>query len=294
VGVCGQSGHLEEKAVVGQRKLLERRRLVGHLKIRKMQALRVGLSFALLIGGLGAACGSGESVSTDAPGPTPCSTLIEDTLVALEDPPDGEAACAAGDCNYQTQAGCTEAQACRPQFNATDVEVHPGCEAAGTAMSGEACTAQGDCARGLYCAGGVCRKLCCGGDWTACDAGESCIRSLEVRAGGQVISADADLCFPVGTCDPLDGSGCEDDPSRECKIVDPTGAVACAPRSDADLGDSCAPPNVCKQGMTCVGGYCVHLCRFLECAEPACGKGEGSCVRFLRDPEGIGECTLGR
>jgi hypothetical protein len=274
--------------------VLERRRVVGHLKTRKMQALRLLGSFALLVAGLAAACGGGgESVDTGPPVVT-CPELVEDDLVPLEDPPDGAAACAAGDCNYQTQAGCPEAEACRPQFNATDVEVHPGCEAAGTAMSGEACTAQGDCARGLYCAAGVCRKLCCGRDWTGCDSGESCLRNLEVRAGGQVISADVDLCFPVGTCDPLDGTGCEDEPSRECKIVDPTGAVACAPRSDAELGDSCAPPNVCKQGMTCVGGYCIKLCRFLECADPACGPDEGTCVHFLRDPEGIGECTLGR
>lgn len=259
-----------------------------------MRALRVGWWFALLIVGLAGACGGGESVSTGDPTVVTCSDLGEDTLIALEDPPDGEAACAAGDCNYQTQDGCSDDQACRPQFNATDVEVHPGCEAAGTATSGEACSGQGDCARGLYCAGEVCRKLCCGRDWTACDAGESCIRSLEVRAGGEVISADVDLCFPVGTCDPLDGSGCEDEPSRECKIVDPTGAVACAPRSDLELGDACAPPNVCKQGMSCVGGYCIKLCRFLECGEPACGAYEGTCVHFLRDPDGIGECTVGR
>jgi hypothetical protein len=242
---------------------------------------------------LGAACGSSDTASTDTPVAT-CPQLVEDTLVAPVDPPDGAAACATGDCNYQTQDGCADDEACRPQFNATDVEVHPGCEAAGAAVSGDACQVQGDCARGLYCVLGTCHKFCCGADWSACDEGESCFRSLDVKAGGKVIAAGAGLCFPVGTCDPLTGSGCEDDPSRECKIVDPTGAVACAPRSNADIGDACAPPTVCKQGLSCVGGYCTKLCAYAECAEPACSEAEGSCVHFLRDPEGVGECTLGR
>jgi hypothetical protein len=240
-----------------------------------------------------AACGGGESASTDTPVPG-CPALVVDTLVAPVGPPDGAAACAAGDCNYQTQDGCDADQACRPQFNATDVEVHPGCEAAGSAKSGEACDAQADCARGYYCTLGSCHKFCCGADWSACDDGESCFRTLDVRAGGEVISADAGLCFPVGTCDPLSGSGCEDDPTRECKIVDPTGAVACVPLSKADIGDECTPPSVCKTGLSCVGGFCTKLCAFAMCAEPACTEAEGSCVHFLRDPDGVGECTLGR
>lgn len=241
----------------------------------------------------GAACSASES-ATEPTSQTNCPKLVLDLSVPPEVAPDGAAACATGACNYQTQAGCGEDQACRPQFNATDPEVHPGCEAAGRGTAGEACNLQGDCARGLYCAAGRCRKLCCGADWSACGPSESCIRSLEVRAGGQVLPAKAGLCFPVGTCNPLDPDSCNSDLERECKIVDPTGAVACAPRSSAGPGDACAPPTVCRQGATCVGGFCVKLCAFAECAEPACSAGEGSCVHFLRDPEGVGECTLGR
>jgi hypothetical protein len=257
-----------------------------------MRARAVSLVVSVLCS-LAGACGSGTSVSNDVPEPS-CPKLVLDETLKVEDPPNGPAACDAGDCNYQTQEGCDADQACRPQFNATDVEVHPGCEPAGRAGAGDACEQQADCARGLYCALGFCRKLCCGGDWTGCDAGESCIRELDVRAGGEVISADAGLCFPVGTCDPLDPRSCDDEPDRECKIVDPTGAVACAPLSTSDLGDSCAPPSVCKQGLNCVGGVCIKLCAYEACAEPSCGDGEGSCVHFLRDPEGVGECTLGR
>ncbi len=251
----------------------------------------IGSLVLCLVVGLAGGCGTSESTTEDA---TSCPKLVLDTLHGIDDPPDGAAACGAGDCNYQTQDGCVDGQACRPQFNATDVEVHPGCEDAGTAAAGEACMGQSDCARGTYCAAGVCRKLCCGADWTGCDAGESCIRNLDVRAGGEVISAEAGLCFPVNNCDPLDSSSCADEPGRECKIVDPTGAVACAPRSTAKLGESCAPPTVCQQGATCVGELCIKLCRFEECGEPSCSEAEGTCVRFLRDPEGVGECTVAR
>jgi hypothetical protein len=76
---------------------------------------------SLLLGlfvGLSSACGSGESTTNDPGGPT-CTQLVTDDSLALEAPPDGAAACGAGDCNYQTQAGCPDDQACRPQFNAT-------------------------------------------------------------------------------------------------------------------------------------------------------------------------------
>jgi len=251
------------------------------------------LATSCLTLGLAVACGSADTTSTD-PAATGCPQLVDDETVAIESPPDGPAACATGDCNYQTQDGCADDQACRPQFNTTDPEVHPGCEPAGSAASGEACSAQGDCARGLYCAAGACHKLCCGADWTACDAGESCIRSLDVRASGQVLPAEAGLCFAVGTCDLFDPKSCADDPSRECKIVDPTGAVACAPRSNAALGDACTPPTVCQQGLNCVGGFCIKLCQFKQCGDPACAADEGDCVHFPRDPEGVGECMVGR
>ncbi len=253
---------------------------------------------AALIASLFAACGGGETAESSAPDPPGCPRLVEDLSLRVPDPPDGPAMCATGDCNYQTQEGCDDTQACRPQFNATDPEVNPGCEPAGAGESGDECSAQADCAHGYYCAvteadqPGTCRKLCCGADWSGCDAGESCIRSLSVRAGGEVIEADVDLCFPVNDCDLFDPESC-DDPSRECKIVDPVGNVACAPRSNADVGEECAPPTVCKQGLNCVGGLCVKLCAFEECGDPACSAEEGTCVHFERDPAGIGECTPG-
>lgn len=245
----------------------------------------------------GAACGNAETATTDPPAGTPqCPPIEEDFTAAPAEVPDGPAACAPGVCNYQTQEGCSEDAACRPQFNAIDPEVQPGCEpaSAGAATAGGDCQAQSDCARGYYCAEGACRKLCCGGDWTGCAVGESCLRSLQVKAGGQIVPAGVELCFPVGTCDPLDPRSCADEPGRECKIVDPTGAVACAPQSSARLGDACAPPDVCQQGLACVGGRCIKLCAYAACGEPACAPEEGTCVHFARDPAGVGECTADR
>ena len=258
-----------------------------------MRAFRpTWLPAVVLATALASACGGGEQVG-DPPTPEGCPRLAEDTTLTVPDPPDGAAECARGACNYQTQDGCAAGEACRPQFNAMDPDVSPGCEAAGDGAVGDECAAPSDCGRGLYCAEGVCRKLCCGADWSACDDGESCIRTLQVRAGGEVIDAGVDLCFPVGTCDIFDPDGCED-PQRECKIVDATGAVACAPRSNADVGDACGPPTVCKQGLSCVGGYCVKLCAYVDCASPSCSEADGACTHFERDPPGVGECTLGR
>jgi hypothetical protein len=272
---------------------------IGHLTAQSMHIFRPSLLASALLASLFAACGGSETVDESVPEPG-CPRLVEDLSLEVPEPPDGAAACAAGDCNYQTQEGCSDDEACRPQFNATDPEVNPGCEPAGTGEAGDECSGQPDCARGFYCAGevatqpGVCRKLCCGADWSACDEGESCIRSLSVKAGGEVLPAGVDLCFPVNDCDLFDPESCAGDPSRECKIVDPVGNIACAPKSNADLGDDCAPPTVCKQGLNCVGDKCVKLCAFEECGDPACTTDEGTSVHFARAPADVGECTLGR
>lgn len=268
------------------------------ISVFRMTALRHGcvLSLALL---LSPGCGSGESADESRREPG-CPELVEDLSRGPPPAPDGPAECAPGVCNYQTQQGCAEDEACRPQFTATEPGVTPGCEPAGSGEAGDECDTQADCAPGYYCARpaanepAACRKLCCGADWSACDEGESCIRSLSVQAGGEPVRAGVDLCFPVNDCDIFDTQSCSDDPNRECKIVDPLGNVACAPRSEADIGDPCGPPDVCKQGLNCVGGFCVKLCAFTECGEPACSADEGRCVHFARNPAGVGECTFGR
>src|SRR5689334_10726607 len=96
-----------------------------------MRARRPALLTTLLLAlGLPTACGSGEEVGQPST-MEGCPPLTLDSSLTVPDPPDGAAQCASGSCNYQTQDGCDDSEACRPQFNATDPDVSPGCEAAG-------------------------------------------------------------------------------------------------------------------------------------------------------------------
>jgi hypothetical protein len=272
-----------------------------------MGIFRRGLSvslFALSLAAVANACGTADSTADyggGGSGGEACGEVVLEGKGGILPPPNGPAACPAGDCNYQSQEGCAADQGCRPYDANRTKPVTPRCEAVGSGRSGDTCAASTDCARGYLCVdvsggGKVCRKQCCGGDWSACDPGESCILHYGLQyADGHVESA-GDLCMPVNNCDPLDAASCANDPKRECKIVDPTGAVACLPKSEAQLGDSCAPPSVCAQGLVCVGKtaatqFCRRLCRAEECGEPACPESEGTCVHFDRDPPGVGECT---
>jgi len=173
--------------------------------------------------------------------------------------------------------------------------VKPACRAVGPARLGESCT-NSACEKGALCVNGVCQKLCCGGDWTACPAGESCIRQLQAETKqGVRLDAQADLCMKVNDCDVFDASSCAAD-NRICRIADPTGNVACMPYSNLQLGDPCNEQSQCGAGMHCVGSSsgptrCRRLCRWEPCGTPSCLASEGVCVHFDRDPPGVGECT---
>jgi hypothetical protein len=260
-----------------------------------LRTIRAAGALALLAGGIASTgCGAEESASDGDKGMTECARVVLDGGGGIEAPPDGIAECPAGACNYQAQTGCGTDETCRPLFNDDATEVEPGCQPAGDGASGSDCDSDLDCAKGHLCVLEQCRKLCCGGDWTACDDGESCIRQVEMQlANGDVVETGADLCFPVGTCDLLDPTACNDE-NRDCKLVDPTGNVACAPKSPEALGEPCTEgPSVCQRGLTCVGGFCRRLCVAQACGEPSCPEAEGTCVHFDRDPPGIGECTPG-
>ena len=241
-------------------------------------------------------CGSTTSSNdpSDAGPQTYCATVIFDTHDPPAKPADGVAACPAGDCNYQSGSGCQTGSACRPQFSAESAGVNPGCEPAGNGVTGSACATSAECAARYFCAEGSCRKQCCGADWSTCDAGESCIRQVDVRAGGQIEDSGLALCYPVNDCDPLETGSCNGSKTRECKIVDPRGAVACEPLGAAHVGESCKPSASCVAGLVCVLDTCRQVCRTEMCGEPGCPEGAGACVHFNRDPDGTGECTPGR
>lgn len=263
------------------------------------------LCAALCAATVASACGTSDGADGGRGGSAgeACGEIVPNGKGGILPPPDGAAACPAGACNYQSQEGCAEDEACRPYYPAGSTTVTPKCEAFGAGRSGETCSLSSDCARGFLCiedAPGVktCHKQCCGSDFSACDPGESCIRQFKIQFMDGHQEYAGDFCMPVGTCDPLEPDSCKNEPGRECKIVDPTGAVACMPKSTAELGDSCSPPSVCAQGLTCVGTpdtglFCRRLCRAEQCGQPACPEAEGTCVHFDRDPPGVGECTPG-
>src|SRR4029079_14246227 len=186
-------------------------------------------------------------------------------------------------------AGCpVDKPSCVPALMADNTAV-TSCEPAGPGASGAACGAWTDCAAGYICAGGACRKLCCGGDWTGCASpDEHCIQTLQLKgSGGVIVSTGAMLCFPVNTCNALDPSSCSA-PGTTCQIVDPTGATACFAEGTGGSLDPCP----CKGGFLCVSGQCRRLCKAVEGGgDPSCQAGEGVCVHFNRDPPSVGECT---
>lgn len=233
------------------------------------------------------ACGSAGTSDESPPGPTPCPPVVEDGGGGVPDPPQGADLCPAG-CNYQSQDGCLASQSCLPAAVAGAVE--PRCAAAGVVEPGGSCTRLDECVRGALCVNGACRRLCCGGDWSACGAGEGCFRALSLRIDGRSVPSGAMLCFPVDGCDALDPRACDELPGHDCKIVDPRGVTACVAKSAGALGEACGGAAQCGRGLVCAGGRCRQLCRALECGSPGCPEGT-RCVHLDRHPATVGECA---
>lgn len=261
-----------------------------NLGFEPVRCMLAAFAAALLLSG----CGNNSSAAQDAgSGAAGAPEIVLDGGGVVPPPPDGAALCPTGSCNYQTQTGCSSAEACRPTVSDGGV-IQPGCEEAGTGRSGAPCTQWTDCARGYLCAGAACHQLCCGGDWSACGAGQSCIRQLIVKvvdAGTPPQPAGVDLCFPVNNCDVFDPASCKA-AGHSCQIVDPIGDVACTPTGSGTVGAPCSESTPCSSGFSCVGDHCRRLCRaVLDGGAPFCPSSEGICVHYNRDPAGVGECT---
>ncbi len=222
------------------------------------------------------------SVYLDAGGPGgPAST-----------PPNGAAACPTGACNYQTGSGCSGAMSsCLP--TPTGNTAAPACVAPGSVAAGGACVQATDCVAGHVCAGGLCRKLCCGGDWSGCDsASEHCLEGFEYINGSMTVQTGAMLCYPVNVCDALNPASCTAS-GTTCQIADITGVTACLPEGSGGAGQPCP----CKGGFACVqpsgsqSYVCARLCKAVPGGgAPYCQVGEGICTHYNRDPQGVGEC----
>jgi hypothetical protein len=252
---------------------------------------------AFWLAGLGCTSGATKApgVTTYTVGDPPSSTPILDAGDEPAVPPNGAASCPPGVCNYQTQSGCVFSEAAPPAclpLTTSEGTAVPVCVRAGTALEGEECVHWDDCAAGLACAGRdkrICRRMCCGGDWSACRPDERCTGPFWVNAGSTPVPSGASVCMPAQQCDVLTGSPCP--AGNVCQIVDPTGATACVEAPPQGLGgrpaDPCPP---CQTGFACIGQGCARLCGLAE-AGPFCPPEEGRCVHWNRDPEGVGECT---
>jgi len=250
---------------------------------------------------LAAAQGCGSSDSAEVNTKKSCPKVVTNGGGGIAMPNDGSQApeCGSSVCNYQSQQGCSAEETCTPVVSDGTNAIEPLCVPAGDNARGAACSNLTPCKPGDVCAAGYCRKLCCAGDWTVCDAGESCFRSFSYQIGNTATPTGAWLCYPVGECSVLDPhpAACKD--GEDCKLVDSQGSEACVPKSPGAIGEDCGrgTGRLCGAGLTCVGQpgaeACRRLCRAEECGEPACPVEEGTCVHFDRDPPGVGECTPG-
>ena len=251
--------------------------------------LLLGLSGVLSLSFAVGCTGSTETVPNDAGADG--STVVLDGGGTVAPPPNGAVACPQdAACNYQTNAGCDAQEACVPASDGAG-NIGAACLPAGTGQSGDACSVNTGCASGFVCASSVCRKLCCGGDWSVCPGEQRCFREIVVKtAAGEEVDTGAMLCSPPDECDPLVPTSCLV-PGTSCLIVDGTGATGCIAPGEGEAGDACP----CKGGFVCVedegAEVCRQLCKAVEGGgEPGCEAGE-LCVHFVRDPPGVGECT---
>lgn len=251
----------------------------------RIQALLAFLALAT------AACtSSGTDSSTGGPsdaGPDGYKVVL-DGGGEIAKSPDGTTLCPMGACNYQTDKGCSATEVCLPN-SPTPGTAQPGCFPAGTAKDGETCSGANDCVSGYICVAKTCHKLCCGGDWSACPKpSQHCFTSIELAGPNNTpLPTGAMVCEETGTCDPLAPQSCNK-VGITCQIVDGTGAAACVVDGKGGAGEACP----CQGGFLCVAGSCRRLCKAVEGGgSPFCASGEGDCVHFNRDPQGVGECT---
>lgn len=219
----------------------------------------------------------------------------------IPEAPDGPALCPMGACNYQTGAMCSQEQTCAPIItDAGDGGFAPACTPAGAKAVGAPCDGSrfyGECVPGALCINNVCRKLCCGGDWTGCAPTEHCSAPLELAVTGSnaaPVMSGASVCMPSNPCDALDPSSCADaGAGLVCIVSDDLGGTACAPPPGTGVVTSQGnDPCPCAAGFTCVNMGCRRLCRAVEGGgEPSCPREEGQCTHFSRNPPGVGECT---
>lgn len=196
--------------------------------------------------------------------------------------------CARGDCDPRAADGCSAPAACVLRDRL------PVCASgSGDLGEGASCADETECAPGLACfaeaGGGVCARVCCPGDATACDTDERCSADGTLVTG---VVTSWGRCGPSRSCDVL-MSECA--PREGCYIAYPggePGLAECRLAGTAEVGDGCGAPEDCLPGLYCAGigaPTCVRVCRLDD--PRGCPSGEGICMAQAYSPEGTGVCV---
>ena len=199
------------------------------------------------------------------------------------------ASCSSGVCDPRADGECGARDYC------VFIGGVPTCASdVGTAEPGEACMTSQECAAGLACfqrlGRGVCARVCCPGDDTACATPTRCVGSAALVDGS---STDWWHCVGPRPCDPLDPAEvCEAE--EGCYIIAVDGATDCRRAGDGAAGDPCGEQNDCAPGLFCGGvteRTCSRICRLGDAGPGDCPSGEGVCVAYSHSPAGTGICT---
>ncbi|MEC7518725.1 MAG: hypothetical protein VYE22_02615 [Myxococcota bacterium] len=196
----------------------------------------------------------------------------------------GAPLCADAVCDPRSADGCAEGS-CVLAGETASCELE-----AGSQSVGSECADTGACAPGLACFRdgdrGVCGRICCPGDGSACGDGATCGGSGELIDGattswGRCLARrSCDVLSPESTCEPREG----------CYIVDGMGSTECRVAGTAGAGDDCEVQEDCQSGFFCGGvgsRRCVRIC---EVGAGDCP--EGRCMAQAHSPSGTGFCTL--
>lgn len=170
------------------------------------------------------------------------------------------------------------------------VERAASCGYAGDLQEGSPCDAASDCAAGLACfarrgTGGVCGRVCCPSDPSACGAQTSCTGIGRLASGVQTLFGE---CRQARECSLFNMEACEF--GEACYVVDEDGGTDCREEGSVGTGRACDEPTDCQAGHDCVGAFeqtCVRVCR-LDGQNECDG---GICLVSAGLPDGVGYCS---
>ncbi len=253
-------------------------------------------SIALAVG-----CGDDRSTPTDGslPDGTTSDSATGDSSVPDSGTPDGRVdsgmQCGGNECDIITGDGCPIGQGCYFLSMGPGTEPMAICQPTGFGTDGDTCAGSAECQAGYTCAPGLglCRKLCCFGDDSACPSGQRCsTQFVWMNASGETIETDGAFCSPDADCDPLAQTGC----GTEACYTDITedGTLLCAMAGTGAEGEACTALNDCAAGLYCRGSAGSTVChRYCSVsAGTPCGVGQTCTGLGLPAPlDDLGICT---